>query len=69
MITNPDSGNVAAFAADGEIGLVLSDEAALADCFESGAILRLARARRRPQLCDLAYSSLTADLLKEAVPA
>jgi hypothetical protein len=69
VITNPDSGNVAAFVAEAEAGLVLDHEAALADAFDTGAILDLGRARRRPMLQDLVYGSLTADLLKEAASA
>jgi hypothetical protein len=48
---------------------VLDHEAALADAFDTGAILDLGRARRRPMLQDLVYGSLTADLLKEAASA
>jgi hypothetical protein len=32
---------------------------------ESGALLKLARSKRRPRLYDLAYSALTVDLLPE----
>ena len=67
VITGPDSGNVAAFVAEGGHGLVLPDEAGLAAAFESGAILQLARAQRRPMLYDLAYSSLTLDLAKTPI--
>ena len=62
VLTGPDSGNVAAFVAEGDHGRVISDEAALMAAFESGEICALARARRRPMLYDLAYSALTADL-------
>jgi hypothetical protein len=61
VVTGPDSGNVQAFVAEGGHGLVL-DEAALTAAFESGSILELARARRRPMLYDLAYSALSLDL-------
>ncbi len=64
VITGPDSGNVAAFVAETGHGQVLPDEAALAAAFESGTILQLARARRRPMLYDLIYSALTLDLAK-----
>jgi hypothetical protein len=67
-ITGPDSGNVAAFVAGGDHGRVLPDEAALTDAFETGAILDLARARRRPMLYDLAFSALTLDLPDVATP-
>ncbi|THD82081.1 MAG: hypothetical protein E7812_04560 [Phenylobacterium sp.] len=63
VITNPDSGNVAAFVAQGGHGPVLADESALAAAFETGDILELARARRRPKLYDLEYSALTMDLI------
>lgn len=62
VITGPDSGNVAAFVADGEHGRVYDHETALADALESGAVLDLARARRRPLLHDLRDSALSLDL-------
>jgi hypothetical protein len=68
VITGPDSGNVAAFVAEGGHGRVL-DEAALGAAFASGDILALARAQRRPMTCDIAFSALTADLLPELAPA
>ena len=64
VITGPDSGNVAAFVSETGHGQVLPDEAALAQAFDSGTILQLARARRRPMLYDLVYSALTLDLAK-----
>jgi len=67
IVTSPDSGNVAAFVRSGDRGLVLADETALDAAFASGAILSLARAARRPALCDLTFSGLTADLLEEAM--
>jgi hypothetical protein len=63
VVTGPDSGNVAAFAARAGNGWVAPDEAALFAAFESGEILRLSRAERRPIAQDLVFSSLTADLL------
>lgn len=66
IITGPDSGNIAAFTRDGGHGLVLPDEAALFSMFESGEILTLSRAARRPPLYDLEFSNLTADLIAEA---
>ncbi len=63
LITGPDSGNVAAFVQSSGQGLVLADEKALAAAFESGEVVRLSRAERRPRLYDLAYGGLTADLL------
>ena len=64
VLTGPDSGNVAAFVSAGGHGLVLPDEAALAELFASGAAAGLARARRKPKLYDLAFSGLTVDLLE-----
>jgi glycosyl transferase family 1 len=66
VITGPDSGNVAAFVEEGRHGLVLADEDALAQAFATGEVAALARARRRPQLYDLAFSALTVDLLEGA---
>lgn len=63
VITGPDSGNVAAFAADPAIGRVLQDEAALAQAFVSGEILALARGRRAARLYDIAYSGMTGELV------
>jgi hypothetical protein len=62
VITGPDSGNVAAFVADTGHGRVLAGEAALTEAFESGAILELGRAQRRPMLYELGFSALTLDL-------
>jgi hypothetical protein len=62
VLTGPDSGNVAAFVAESGHGLALDDEAALARAFESGAILELRRAQRRPMLYELSFSALTLDL-------
>ena len=67
VITGPDSGNVAAFVAEGGHGQVLADEAVLAAAFDGGEIAALARAARRPQLYDLAFSGLTVELLEAAV--
>lgn len=63
VVTNPDSGNVAAFAADGDRGLVVGDERELETLFESGEILRLARAARQPPLFELKFSELVAELV------
>jgi hypothetical protein len=67
LVTGPDSGNVAALAREGGHGLVLT-EAELMTQIESGALLKLARGKRRPRLYDLAYSALTVDLLPERQP-
>ncbi|MFN9926892.1 MAG: hypothetical protein ACK53I_08135, partial [Phenylobacterium sp.] len=56
------SGNVAAFVRETGHGRVLDDEAALANAFETGGILELGRARRRPMLYDLQLSALSLDL-------
>jgi hypothetical protein len=69
VVTWPDSGNVAAFVEAQDRGLVLPGEAALEAAFASGEILKLARAARRPQLYDLDFSGLTADLLVQAEAA
>jgi hypothetical protein len=66
VVTNPDSGNVAAFVADGGFGRMLADEAALDEAFASGEILALSRDARRPPLFDLVYSGLSADLVGDA---
>jgi hypothetical protein len=66
VITNPDSGNVAAFVAEGAHGQVLSDEAALMAAFERGAVAELSRGARKPQVHDLAFSALTVDLFAES---
>jgi hypothetical protein len=63
VLTGPDSGNVAAFAADPAIGRVLADETALAEAFASGEILALGRATRKTMLYDLTYSGMTGDLV------
>ena len=66
VLTGPDSGNVAAFVTEGGHGRVLADEAALADLFESGEALELARAVRAAPTYDLVFSALTVDLLGAA---
>ncbi len=62
IVTGPDSGNVVAFVTEGGHGQVLADETALTTAFQTGAILQLGRAQRRPMLYDLVYSALTLDL-------
>lgn len=66
VLTGPDSGNVAVFAADPAIGGVLDDESALMEAFATGDILALSRPNRRPPLHDLVYSDMTGDLIREA---
>lgn len=63
VVTSPDSGNVAAFTADGDHGLVVRDERELEAMFESGEILRMSRAVRQPSLFDLKFSKLAAELV------
>jgi len=64
ILTGPDSGNVAAFTLAGGHGLVLPDEATLFAQFESGAVRYLSRASRNPEICDIAYSGMSVDLLE-----
>jgi hypothetical protein len=68
VLTGPDSGNVAAFVAETGQGQVLADEAVLGVAFETGAVLDLARARRKPMLYDLTFSALSLDLPEERRP-
>jgi hypothetical protein len=69
VITGPDSGNVAAFVAESGEGRVLPTESELSALFADGGVLGLARARRKPQLHDIAFSGLTVDLLRQGAPA
>ena len=70
IVTSPDSANVAAMVEGGDApGRVLADEAALAQALADGALLGLARDRRKPMLYDLEFSGMTADLLEAAVAA
>jgi hypothetical protein len=64
ILTGPDSGNIAAFTRAGGHGLVLPDEAALHAQFESGVVRYLSRAARRPEICEIAYSGMSVDLLE-----
>jgi hypothetical protein len=63
VLTGPDSGNVAAFVAEGH-GRVAADENELLALFESGEALGLSRAARQPPAYDLVHSALTVDLLE-----
>lgn len=65
VLTNPDSGNVAAFARETGLGVVLGGDAALGKAFESGDMLALSRARRPRPLFDLKLGALTFDLMNE----
>jgi hypothetical protein len=64
VVTGPDSGNIQAFVTETGHGRVLADEAALTAAFETGDILDLSRARRRPMLYDLRHGALTLDLAR-----
>lgn len=64
VVTNFDSGNVAAFVEAGGHGLVLAEASDLMTLFETGEILRLARTVRRPTQSELVFSALTADLIE-----
>ena len=61
IVTNPDSGNIAAIVRETGLGVVLPDEAALLAWFESGEASRFAGATV-PAPRALAFSALTADL-------
>ncbi len=62
VLTNPDSGNVADFIANSPFGRVLPDDAALYALFETGDVLSLSRAQRKPHLYNLEFSTLSAQL-------
>ena len=62
VLTNPDSGNVADFITGSPHGRVLADESALYAFFESGDVLALSRAQRKPECYDLEFSTLSAQL-------
>ena len=64
VVTGPDSGNVATFAANPQRGRVIADAEALTVAFESGGALAWARAQRTTRRYGLTFSSLTADLLE-----
>ena len=66
VIAFPDSSAVARFAADPARGRVVAGEAELTALFESGEVLTLSRAVRKPPLFDLRYSRMTADFLEAA---
>lgn len=68
VITGPDSGNVAAVAAERGRGLILADDGALAEAFASGAIQALDRRARAARRYGLVYSGMSADLLGAATP-
>jgi hypothetical protein len=63
VVTNPDSGNVAAFVTGEGHGRVLAGEAVLREALASGTMAALSRAKRKPRLYDLEYSGLTVDLI------
>ncbi len=63
VLTGPDSGNIAAFVADGRFGRALAGEGELVALFESGRACDLARSVRKPAAYDLVLGALTVDLL------
>lgn len=65
IVTNPSAGNVVDMVNSIGDGVVLKDEAALFAAFESGEILKFARARRRAQQYSLEYSALTLGLMED----
>jgi hypothetical protein len=65
VLTNPDSGNVAAFVEDTGLGEILSGDAALLKAFETGDILKQSRnARPRPRF-SLEMGALSFDLMSK----
>jgi len=65
VITNPDAGNVPRFTVEADYGRVAEDDQALAELFESGEVLALARTIRGERLYSLAYSRMSADFILE----
>jgi hypothetical protein len=63
LVTNPCAGNIVDLAKQTGEGLVLADEAALRSAFESGSIMKQARARRTVRQFELDYSPLTLEAL------
>ena len=66
VVTSPDSGNVAAFAAGRGRGRLLADVDALMAAFQSGDILSLARARRVTRRYELRYGQMSCGLMDDA---
>lgn len=62
VIAGPDNPEVAAVVEQTRHGVVLADEAALANALQSGAILELARVKRRPMHYQLSFSAFSLDL-------
>jgi hypothetical protein len=69
IVTSPESANVAALVASQGWGRVLADEAALQRALQTGELFDLARSVRRPQLYDLAFSGVSADLAAAGLAA
>ena len=63
VVTGPDSGNVAAFAAGRGRGRVLADVTALMDAFETGGICALARSKRVVRHYDMIYGDMSRSLV------
>ena len=66
IVTNADSGNLAAFVEGGRRGMVLQDENNLFALFQTGRILTLLDEPGVGELADLSYSRMTADLIAGA---
>lgn len=64
IVTNKCAGNVVDLVEEIGPGVVLKNEADLFAAFETGDILRFARARRSVQHCHLEYSAMTLELLE-----
>lgn len=65
ILTNKAAGNVCNLVARTGDGLVLDDEKALHDLFESGDVFSLARTRRNVRHFDIEYSQLTVTCLEQ----
>ena len=66
IITNPDSGNIAALANEPGQGRVLADEAELQALFASGEVMTLSSLQRQSSKFELEFSALTLDLVGAA---
>lgn len=63
VVTGPDSGNVATFAAGRGRGRVMADVAALMDAFETGEIGALGRSERIVRQYDMVYGDMSRGLV------
>ena len=64
VVTGPDSGNVATFAAGRGRGRVLADATALVDAFETGEIGAMARSRRIVRHYNMVYGDMSLGLVE-----